>query len=221
LVKDYLSKFKSLRDKNKLSGDEKNIDLWAKKSFEDFQKAVDREEHNRRMGKHYKGEALKWVHNFVNSNDNFSHQLDQESATVKVLAPYRSDGPKKVYRGLRFSSSQQATAFLKKYKVGSPYEHKSKFVSSWTESPASAERFARYEPADSHGLGMLKFFNRLEEKRSYDGHGGFIIEATLAPEKQVCEVAKVPAKGHRQHGNEGEIIALPGTIKAKITKIIK
>jgi hypothetical protein len=42
LVKDYLSKFKSLRDKNKLSGDEKNIDLWAKKSFEDFQKAVDK-----------------------------------------------------------------------------------------------------------------------------------------------------------------------------------
>ena len=41
LVKDYLSKFKSLRDKNKLSGDEKNIDVWAKKSFEEFREKLD------------------------------------------------------------------------------------------------------------------------------------------------------------------------------------
>ena len=41
-VKDYLAKFKDLRDKNKLSGDEKNIDLWSKKSFEDFRSFVDK-----------------------------------------------------------------------------------------------------------------------------------------------------------------------------------
>lgn len=41
LVKDYLGKFKALRDKNKLSGDEKNIDLWAKKSFKEFQEKLD------------------------------------------------------------------------------------------------------------------------------------------------------------------------------------
>ena len=36
------AKFKALRDKNKLSGDEKNIDLWGKKSFKEFQEAVDK-----------------------------------------------------------------------------------------------------------------------------------------------------------------------------------
>ena len=41
LVKDYLAKFKALRDKNKLSGDEKNIDVWAKKSFEEFREKLD------------------------------------------------------------------------------------------------------------------------------------------------------------------------------------
>jgi len=41
LVKDYFEKFKALRDKNKLSGNEKNIDLWAKKSFEEFKNKLD------------------------------------------------------------------------------------------------------------------------------------------------------------------------------------
>jgi hypothetical protein len=42
-VKDYLAKFKELRDKNKLSGDDKNIDLWGKKSFKDFKSFVDKQ----------------------------------------------------------------------------------------------------------------------------------------------------------------------------------
>ena len=41
LVKDYFEKFKALRDKNKLSGNEKNIDLWAKNSFEEFKNKLD------------------------------------------------------------------------------------------------------------------------------------------------------------------------------------
>lgn len=39
-VKKYLDLFKKLRDKNKISGDQKNIDLWGKKPFKDFKKRL-------------------------------------------------------------------------------------------------------------------------------------------------------------------------------------
>jgi len=43
-VDDYIKKFKELSNKQKLIGDEKNIDNWAKKTFLDFKEFVDAKE---------------------------------------------------------------------------------------------------------------------------------------------------------------------------------
>ena len=43
-VDDYIKKFKELSDKQKLAGDEKNIDFWAKKTFSEFTDFVDTKE---------------------------------------------------------------------------------------------------------------------------------------------------------------------------------
>jgi hypothetical protein len=40
-VKDYLDRFKKLRDRNKLKDDEKNIDLWGSKPFQEFQERIE------------------------------------------------------------------------------------------------------------------------------------------------------------------------------------
>ena len=45
LVKDYLDKFRQLVKQNKAEGDERNIDWWIKKGWEEFQKFVDDTQH--------------------------------------------------------------------------------------------------------------------------------------------------------------------------------
>ena len=37
----YINKFRELSNKQKLAGDEKNIDTWAKKTFSEFKEFVD------------------------------------------------------------------------------------------------------------------------------------------------------------------------------------
>jgi len=41
LIKEYLDLFRKLRDQQKLKGDDKNIDNWGKKDFEEFEKFLD------------------------------------------------------------------------------------------------------------------------------------------------------------------------------------
>ena len=43
-VDDYILKFKELSNKQKLAGDEKNIDFWAKKPFSNFKEFVDKKQ---------------------------------------------------------------------------------------------------------------------------------------------------------------------------------
>jgi len=43
-VDDYIKKFKELSNKQKLAGDEKNIDFWAKKTFSNFKEFVDKKQ---------------------------------------------------------------------------------------------------------------------------------------------------------------------------------
>ena len=46
VVKDYLEKFKTLRDRNQLQGDDRDIDSWGKKSWEEFKEFMDTNSQN-------------------------------------------------------------------------------------------------------------------------------------------------------------------------------
>jgi hypothetical protein len=46
VLKDYLEKFKSLRDRNQLEGDDRDIDSWGKKSWEEFKDFMDSQSQN-------------------------------------------------------------------------------------------------------------------------------------------------------------------------------
>lgn len=46
VVKDYLEKFKTLRDRNQLQGEDRDIDSWGKKSWEEFKEFMDTSSQN-------------------------------------------------------------------------------------------------------------------------------------------------------------------------------
>jgi len=163
--------------------------------------------------------AVKWVHRWVNSDANM--QQRPGSTLVENLQGYRTRAPVKVYRGVRFKSKRQARAFTDKYRKGASFTYATtQSASSWTTDVETAEKFARYAPSGSHGGAILMFFTRMGSQEQYDGEGGYVISTTLDPDQQLCDVSAVPSVGHPTHGNEREIIALPGKFSVKLELVL-
>jgi len=153
------------------------------------------------------GEAKKFLREWVNTN---GVRMPTPSAlTVSELEPYRPDRTLLLYRGVRFGDVGELVEFTRKYAgTGKPFPFKSKWYSSWTKSISIAERFSRYTSATSHNDAMFGWFSRVKSGKDYDGYGGYIVGARVRPNQCLVDIGNTGVSG--QHGNESEVIVLPG-----------
>lgn len=155
-------------------------------------------------------ETSQWLKNWVNTNGGRLPKPDKE--TVHELMPYRPTGTRIYYRGYRFNDVGELVAFHTKYGKGKAFPFVSDRFSPWTSDKTVAERFGRYRAAVSHHDAMFGFFARAKSGKDYDGYGGYVVGARIAPDQCVVDLnhAALPFAGG-VHGNEGEVIVFPDT----------
>lgn len=149
---------------------------------------------------------------------------------IQCLEGVRPEGPLTVYRGLLFQKTQlepprfeldrprNALIFLDAMRHG----HRdivldSARLSSWTTSPETANRFAQHRAAANSYTATIQ---ALRMGNSFiDGDLGIVLKATLDPEQILCDVRKVEVGHHLNHGDEGEIIVMPGNLRVHMEHI--
>lgn len=161
------------------------------------------------------GQFSKQAREFVEAFTKQARYLDVPyTALYNELRNYRPTTPVKLYRGLQYGTK------IKPVKVGQKIKITGKYLSSWTYSAETADRFARYQASESLGMGMLMFFDQLKEKKDYQGKGGFVVTAMVDPEEMLVDLTKTPSF-FSGHGSESEVIVLPKkAIEAKVIKVI-
>ena len=147
-----------------------------------------------------------WVNTDGSSLPHLGHEEEQE------LIPFRPDGVRVYYRGIRFTDIGEMLAFTSTYGNGKkPFPFESDRLSSWAKDIHVAERFGRYNPAGSMNSAMYGWAARAKDGRDYDGYGGYVIGARIHPEDCIVDLNHPGLHfGGGIHGNEGEIIVKPG-----------
>jgi hypothetical protein len=156
-----------------------------------------------------------------------------------AIEDIRPSSPVLLYRGLLFKEGYQMGELAsneneRKYAERMHNKHKSARVfidamragridvnmnyptaSSWTTSKTIAERFASKNAASSQHLAML---NWLRQKGAIDGELGIVISTLARPSDIIVDLSKIELYG--MHGNESEMILMPGTKKVRIAKLM-
>lgn len=157
--------------------------------------------------------------------DSFSGRLRPSQSTIDEIMSIPSLRPNKpvvLYRGLMFERSSyrpeeseaKMAPFLKAIRAGQrsltlPQEK----MSSWSYSPAIAERFARYKAHHGKMDGMMSFLSRSKEKRHIDGELGVIVQTIARPEDILVDTTLLDLETNH---SEAEVILRPG---AKLVRI--
>jgi hypothetical protein len=145
-----------------------------------------------------------WVSNNSGPSGRFS------TDEIAELEPFRPPGARIYYRGIRFSDIGSMVAFHERFASGKAFPFESKRFSSWTTSKVVAERFGRYSASETQNTAMFGFLSRMKAKKDYDGWGGYVIGAKIAPSQILVDLTHPGLeKVEFQHGNEGEIILMP------------
>ena len=141
------------------------------------------------------------------------HHLPQPGReTVLELRPFRPEATRLYYRGVRFTNLGEMLQFHEAFAAGSkkPFPFRSERYTSWTTSVRVAERFGRYRGSSSQNSAMMSWFGRMQDKKDYDGHGGYVIGARIHPNQCLVDFAAPGLPfGGGIHGNEYEVIVLP------------
>lgn len=145
-----------------------------------------------------------------------------EIMSVPALRPNK---PVVLYRGLMFERSSyrpedseaKMAPFLKAIRAGKrsltlPQDK----LSSWSYSPAIAERFARYKANYGKMDGMMSFLSRSKEQRHIDGELGVVVQLIARPEDILVDTTMVDLGYNGGGYNEAEVILKPG---AKLVRI--
>ena len=144
---------------------------------------------------------------------------------IMSIPAMRPNHPVVLYRGLLFERSSwrpeeseaKMAPFLKAIRSGKrsitlPQER----LSSWTYSPAIAERFARYRANYGQLDGMMSALSRSKEKRHIDGDLGVIVQLIARPEDILVDTTLIDLGYDGGGFQESEVILKPGTKLVRI-----
>ena len=153
-------------------------------------------------------QTRKFLLDWVNTDVHSLPRPDVE--IIKELSRFRPSQTRIYFRGVRFHDIGELVQFHKQYGTGKAFPFLSKRASSWSRSMQVAERFARYHGAGSQNEAMMGWFNRMKSNKDYDGKGGFLMGARIAPESIMVDFSNpdLPFQGG-VHGDEAEVILLP------------
>lgn len=167
---------------------------------------------NEKLGKSVpklSSEVKKFLKEWVNTNKGSLPYVRRPY--IEELKHFRPASPRMYYRGIRFDDVGELVSFTNEYSDGKPFYFESDRASSWSKDREIAERFGRYNAAANHNQAMMGWLNRVKNGKDYDGKGGFLIGARILPEQCLVDfnAPGLPFSGG-VHGDEGEIILLPG-----------
>lgn len=160
--------------------------------------------------------------------ESFSGRMRPSQSTIDEIMSIPSLRPNKpvvLYRGLMFERSSyrpedseaKMAPFLTAIRAGKrnltlPQEK----MSSWSYSPAIAERFARYRANYGKMDGMMSFLSRSKEKRHIDGELGVVVQTIARPEDILVDTTLIDLGFNGGGYQESEVILRPG---AKLVRI--
>lgn len=147
----------------------------------------------------------------IRAHSNEGHTLS-DSDFNELLAYFPNDEPMTIYRGLNFTTEEQANKFIKGIKDNGGYASIS--PSSWSKEKKVATEFARFKKTYNPTPLVMSLQREMSEKGEFVmGHGGFLLKATINSN----EGAYV---GNTNSGMEGEVLLPPNkTVKCEIIEI--
>lgn len=168
-----------------------------------------------------KKELRAYIESMGNSNRPSQATIDE----IMSIPSMRPTHPVVLYRGMMFQRQSwnaskvedQMSPFLSAIRGGKrsltlPQDS----MSSWTHSPAVAERFARYRANYGQMDGFMSHMSRSAEKRWIDGDLGVVVQLIARPEDILVDTTLVDLGYDGGGYQESEVILRPG---AKLVRI--
>jgi hypothetical protein len=208
-------------------------DNWTRKNLLAFAKNFVRVVNATKKNK-LAAENRKQLEGWLTSDTRLRH-LDGVTINALLAMDVRPDVPTHLYRGMMFRkfdfkyaarpAEERDTVYIKRarrfldiLKKGQRGFHlTNEQPTSWTTSSDIAARFASKNSAESEYLAMRNWLENAGRK--IDGELGVVLHTIAKPEQILCDVNLVPDLSHT-HGNESEMILLPGKPFVRILRVL-